>query len=391
MGRPRRARRDDPLVYTPAVSVLPSSLQRALRDRDARLTVLVVRLGALGDVLRTIPPVRLICRALPRSAIWWVVDDRWRVALEGHPDLAGTIAVPRRDWQRRVRSPAGWPSLLRSVRELRDRLRDLDPDLLLDFHGNLRSGIIGRLSGAPVRLGYAGHQAKEGNRWFTTHRVSAGSRRTPRIERNLDLVRAIGAPDGPLPLGDLPFAQAGAAAADRVVAETCGSSTAFAVINPGASVAQAYKKPPAALLSAAAVRLARRAVTPLVVWGPGEESDARQVVERAGDASVLAPPTDLPTLAALLGRGRLFVGGDSGPLHLACAVGCPVLALYGATDPMVNGPWGVPSRSVFPENRVYTGIKRIDRKGGAFAGISEEQVGRAVDDLLDELSEGVKS
>jgi ADP-heptose:LPS heptosyltransferase len=328
------------------------------------LTVLVVRLGALGDVLRTIPPVRLICRALPRSAIWWVVDDRWRVALEGHPDLAGTIAVPRRDWQRRVRSPAGWPSLLRSVRELRDRLRDLDPDLLLDFHGNLRSGIIGRLSGAPVRLGYAGHH---------------------------DLVRAIGAPDGPLPLGDLPFAQAGAAAADRVVAETCGSSTAFAVINPGASVAQAYKKPPAALLSAAAVRLARRAVTPLVVWGPGEEADARQVVERAGDASVLAPPTDLPTLAALLGRGRLFVGGDSGPLHLACAVGCPVLALYGATDPMVNGPWGVPSRSVFPETRVYTGIKRIDRKGGAFAGISEEQVGRAVDELLDELSEGVKS
>ena len=371
--------------------MLPSSLQRALRDRDARLTVLVVRLGALGDVLRTIPPVRLICRALPRSAIWWVVDDRWRVALEGDSDLAGTITVPRREWQRRVSSPAAWPALLRSVREFRDRLRALDPDLLLDFHGNLRSGIIGRLSGAPVRLGYAGHQAKEGNRWLTTHRVPAGSRRTPRIERNLDLVRAIGAPDGPLPLGDLPLARAGVAAANRVVAETCGSSGVFAVINPGASVAQAYKKPPAALLSAAVVRLARRAVTPLVVWGPGEEPDARQVVERAGEASVLAPPTDLPTLAALLERARVFVGGDSGPLHLACAVGCPALALYGVTDPVVNGPWGVPSRSVFPENRVYTGIKRIDRKGGSFAGISEEQVGRATDDLLDELSEGVKS
>jgi 3-deoxy-D-manno-octulosonic-acid transferase/heptosyltransferase-1 len=350
--------------------------------------VLVVRLGALGDILRTIPSVRLICRALPRSAVWWVVDDRWRVALEGLADLAGTIAVPRRQWERHVRSPAGWPALLRSVRELRARLRESAPDLLLDFHGNLRSGIIGRLSGAPVRLGYAGHHAKEGNRWFTTHRVPAGSRRTPRIERNLDLVRAVGAPDGPLPLGDLPLARAGADEANRIVAETCGTSRAFAVINPGASLAQAYKKPPAALLSTAAVRLARRAVTPLVVWGPGEEPDARQVVKTAGSGSVLAPPTDLPALAALLERARLFVGGDSGPLHLACAVGCPVLGLYGATDPVVNGPWGVPSRSVFPGSRVYTGIKRIDRKGGGFAGISEEQVGRAVDELLDELSAG---
>jgi ADP-heptose:LPS heptosyltransferase len=240
-------------------------------------------------------------------------------------------------------------------------------------------------------LGYAGHQAKECNRWFTTHRVPAGSRRTPRIERNLDLVRATGAPDGPLPLGDLPLARAGDASANLVVAESCGSSGKFAVINPGASVAQAYKKPPAQLLAAAAVRLARRAVTPLVVWGPGEEPDARQVVAAAGDLAVLAPPTDLPTLAALLERARVFVGGDSGPLHLACSVRCPVLALYGATDPVVNGPWGVPSRSVFPEGRVYTGIKRIDRKGGSFAGISEEQVGRAADELLNELSEGVKS
>jgi ADP-heptose:LPS heptosyltransferase len=356
-----------------------------LRDREARPTVLVLRLGALGDVLRTLPPVRLIRRALPRAAVWWVVDERWRAVLADHPDLTGTVVVPRRDWQRQVRSPAGWPALLRSVRELRGRLRGLAPDLALDFHGNLRSGVVGWLSGAPVRLGYAGHQAKEGNRLLTTHRVPSGSHRAPRIERNLDLVRALGLPDGPLPLGDLPLARAGRAAADRIVEGTRGAAAAFAVINPGASAAQAYKKPPASLLSAAAVRLTRRGVTPLVVWGPGEESDARQVVERAGDAAVLAPPTDLPTLAALLERARLFVGGDSGPLHLACVLGCPVLGLYGATDPEVNGPWGVRFRSVFSRDRVYTGIKRTDRKGSGFTGITEAQVGRAADDLLDDL------
>jgi ADP-heptose:LPS heptosyltransferase len=347
--------------------------------------VLVLRLGALGDVLRTLPPVRLIRRALPRAAVWWVVEDRWHAVLADHPDLTGAVVVPRRAWDRDLRSPARWPALLRSVRALRDRLRGLAPDLALDFHGNLRSGVVGWMSGAPVRLGYAGHQAKEGNRLWTTHRVPSGSRRTPRIERNLDLLRALGLPDGPLPLGDLPLARAGTATADRIVAGARGATAAFAVINPGASAAQAYKKPPASLLSAAAVRLSRRGVTPLVVWGPGEEPDARQVVERAGGAAVLAPATDLPALAALLERARLFVGGDSGPLHLACVLGCPVLALYGATDPQVNGPWGVPFRSVFARDRVYTGVKRTDRRAGGFAGITEEQVVQAADDLLDEL------
>jgi ADP-heptose:LPS heptosyltransferase len=373
------------VFYTPAVRALPPRLEQALRDPDARLTLLVVRLGALGDVLRTLPAVRLIRRALPRAALLWVVDDRWRIALEGHPDLTGTVVVPRRDWQRWMGSPTHWPALVRSVRDLRRRLRELQPDLVLDFHGNLRSGVIGRFAGARVRLGYAGHQAKEGNRWLTTHRVAAGPRRTPRIERNLDLVRALGLPDGPLPLGDLPFAKAGSATATRIVAETCGPEESFALINPGASAAQSYKKPPAALLSAAAVVLARARVKPLVVWGPGEEPDARDVVERAGGAAVLAPPTDLPALAALIERARMFVGGDSGPLHMACALGCPALALYGATDPVVNGPWGVESRAVFPEGRTYTGLKRIDRKSRGFDGLSEEQVRRATTDLLASL------
>jgi ADP-heptose:LPS heptosyltransferase len=267
------------------------------------------------------------------------------------------------------------------VRALRRRLRDLRPDLALDFHGNLRSGWVGHLSGAPVRLGYSGHQAKEGNRWLTTHRVASGSRRTPRIERNLELVRALGLPDAPLPVGELPLARAGRGEAERVLAEVCGPSRSFAVLNPGASAAQAYKRPPAALLAAAARTLAAREITPLVVWGPGEEEDARRVVDRAG--AVLAPSTDLPTLAALIERARLFVGGDSGPMHLACALGRPVLALFGPTDPEVNGPWGVPGRALFPAGRVYTGIKRIDREKGGFAGLSEEEVVRATEGLLD--------
>ncbi len=110
------------------------------------------------------------------------------------------------------------------------------------------------------------------------------------------------------------------------------------------------------------------------------------MVELAPGESILAPPTDLRTLAALLARARLFVGGDSGPLHLACSLGCPVIGLYGSTDPLVNGPWGVPSRAVSPPSRVYTGIKRYDRKAGGFAGFDPRQVESAVDQLLGETA-----
>ena len=156
------------------------------------------------------------------------------------------------------------------------------------------------------------------------------------------------------------------------------------MISPGASRAQAHKKPPASLLSAASRRLARDGVASLVVWGPGEEQDATRVTDEPASEAKLAPPTDLPTLAALLARARLFVGGDSGPLHLACAVGCPVVGIYGPTDPVVNSPWGVPYRTVAPEDRSYTGIKRLDRRAGGFDGLHPTRIERSLTELLAE-------
>jgi ADP-heptose:LPS heptosyltransferase len=118
-----------------------------------------------------------------------------------------------------------------------------------------------------------------------------------------------------------------------------------------------------------------------VVWGPGEEADAAAVVRAAEGSAVLAPATDLAVLAALLSGARLFVGGDSGPLHLACAAGSPVLAIYGPTDPEVNRPWGVPYRVVHPAGASYRGVKRHDR-GIGFANVRSDDVERGVDALL---------
>ena len=344
----------------------------------------------MGDVLRAIPAVRLIRTALPDAAIHWIVEPPWHALLEGHRDLDGVVLAPRREWASASLRPGVWPAPLGSLRRFGRSIRGLRPDLAVDFHGNLRSGILARWSGAPVRLGYAGHEQKEGNRLLTTHRIPSGDRRTPRIERNLALVRALGFADEPLPACELPLLAAGEDEARAIVHALPGARTDLAVVSPGASLRQAYKRPPAELLAAACAHLARRAIRPLVVWGPGEEPQARAVVEAAGGHAVLAPPTGLASLAGLLSRSRLFVGGDTGPMHLACAVGCPVIAVYGPTDPLVNRPWSEHFRVVVPPGRRYTGIKRIDRRSGGFAGIMDEHLTRALDELLDATA-GVSS
>ncbi len=365
---------------------LPERLTLRIAEHGEGLTVLALRMGAFGDILRTLPAVRLLRFSLPEARIYWIVDDRWAEVVADHPDLDGAFVVPRKEWSRRFRSPVRWPSLLVSIARFREEIRLEAPDLLVDFHGNLRSGIVGWLSGAKVRLGHSGPQQKEGNRLFTTHRVDEGPQRMPRMERNLALVRALGLPTAPLPDGGLPFSVPCALEGRDLVAGVIGRGHRYAAIVPGASAKQAYKKPPAPLLAAAARELRKRDIHPLVFYGPGEEDDARRAVEASDGAAALAPPTSLRLLAAAVRRARLLVAGDTGPLHLACAVGCPVVAIYGPTDPQVNAPWGVPHASVFPPGRTYTGIKRTDREAGGFEGLTPDAVAAAVRDVLDRTS-----
>ncbi len=265
------------------------------------------------------------------------------------------------------------------MRETLRELREPRAELALDFHANLRSAILGIASGASVRLGYEGHQQKEGNRWFTTHRIPAGPRRISRVERNLALVRALGLPEIPLLDGGIEIGDGALGLAKQALAECGCASRTYAVLAPGASRGQAYKKPPTSLLVAASRALERTGAVPLVVHGPGEEAEAREFVRTAAGKARIAPPTDLSVLAALIRGARMFVGGDTGPLHLACAVGCPVVGIYGPTDPVVNAPWGVPNVVVAPPGRGYTGVKRIDRASGGFTGLQPEQISAAIE------------
>jgi len=361
---------------------LPGPLRASIEARGSGLCILVLRLGAMGDIVRTLPAVRLLRSGLPHARIHWVAWEPWTEILRDHADLDGVVGLRRSELRGLARSPLTWPALFRAVGTVASEVRALRPGLVLDFHGDFRTGLLGLVSGAPVRLGYGGHQQKEGNRLFTNLHVPSGDRRTPRLERNLDLVAALGLPVRPVQDAGIAISPADESAARAIVRSLVAEGEPYAVLNPGASRRQAYKKPPAPLFAAAAAALAARNIRPIVVYGPGEEADAERVVTGSNGAARRAPATTLKSLAALLRGARVFVGGDSGPLHLACGVSCPVVGLYGPTDPVVNAPWNVPFVALTRPHSTHTGIKSKDRIAEGFDGLSREAVEAAVDEIL---------
>src|SRR5262245_4327443 len=108
----------------------------------------------MGDIVRTLPAVRLVRAALPDAGIHWVAWKPWSALLDGHPDLDGAIGLPRALFRSGLESPSQWPALAGEARKLINEIRALRADLALDFHGDLRSGTVSLLSGAPVRFGY---------------------------------------------------------------------------------------------------------------------------------------------------------------------------------------------------------------------------------------------
>lgn len=343
---------------------------------------LVVRLGAMGDVLRTVPAAEALRRAFPEARFAWAVDAPWAPLLECIPGFL-PVRFPRGDFKRASSRWTGWPSAAGIAAAWRRSLRAEAPDVAVDFHGNLRSGVTARFSGAPVRIGFDGAEQKEGNRRFSTHRLPLERARRPRLERNTALARALiesagleweGRPPSPLAF-DWPDEA-------RRTAERFADTGPYVAIAPAVSAAQAYKTPPIPLLVAAARRSRDAGRSVWIVWGPGERDQAERLARDCEGAAAVAPETSLVELGAVLAGASGFVGGDTGPMHLACAVGVPVLALYGPTDPRVNAPWSPRAFALSPPGREYTGVKRIDRREG-FDGLTEAAVAEAAGRLLE--------
>ncbi|MFM8978873.1 MAG: glycosyltransferase family 9 protein, partial [Planctomycetia bacterium] len=303
-------------------------------DRPAR--ILLVRLSALGDVVHALPVLAALKFRQPGFQVDWAVDDRSAGLLQGHPGLRRVVVLPRKG----LAGTAGWLKGMGPLARFAGQLRQGDYDLALDLQGNLKSGLVARLSGARCVLGAARRHTREGNHLWLSHGIDLPAGARHKVERNLALLGAALGAEVAWAAPDLGLAPAEQEAAAAALAQAGLSPAGFVALHPGSSGFGAFKRWPADRYAALARRLATRAQPVVLTFGPGEEPLV-EAVERhaAGHARRVATP-GLRVLAALLSRARLVAGGDTGPLHLAAALGVPVLGIYGPKDPAVYGPYG---------------------------------------------------
>ena len=279
---------------------------------------LIVRLGSLGDLVHTLPAASALRRAYPSARIDWLVDAPHREFLEMVPILTSLVVLTRR----------GAPGWLEARRALRAR----EYDAAIDFQGLVKSAALARLSGAARVIGFDRSALRESlAAVFYSERVDVGEGLHV-IRRNLRLAEFLGAPSATL---DFPI---GAVESAAVNAWLANDPHPFALLNPGAAWPN-KRWPPERLGAVAREVRARHGLSSVVLWGPGEQTSAQKVVEASDRAARLAPPTGLRDLVALARHARLMVSGDTGPLHIAAALGVPAVWLFGPTDPARNGPW----------------------------------------------------
>jgi len=287
------------------------------------MKALIVRLSSIGDVVHTLP-----CLVALRDGGWevgWAVEAPGGSLLERHPLLAQVAAVPR---ARRF----GWSAARQAVHHLRDARYDA----ALDFQGLWKSALWGRLAAAPRLLGFARPWRREPlSALLLSETVSLAPDVHHVIDKNLALLRPLGIDAVGLRKFPLASEEAERASAEAKLAEL--GTTDYIVLNPGGGWPS--KTWPAERYGAVARALRDRGLRAVVTWGPGEERLANRVVAASEGVAAKCPPTSLRELVEVLRRARLVVAADTGPLHIACALGTPVVGIYGPTDPARNGPF----------------------------------------------------
>jgi ADP-heptose:LPS heptosyltransferase/tRNA A-37 threonylcarbamoyl transferase component Bud32 len=297
-------------------------------DRVSAARILIVLHGAIGDITRALPLVNRLRRGYPRARIVWAIEPAAAPLLLHHPAVDEVLVFDR---------PRGVPAFLRFLRQV----RALHPDLVLDLQRHLKSGIVSRASGAPVRLGFHRRNAREGNWLFNTHRLDPMPHLSSKLEQFLRFADWLGVEEAPITFG-LRLTEA---EERRVDALLTGVASPFVVAFVGASWESRVWFPDRT--AAVADALAARGLGVVLVGGPGDVQFAESVAEAARTPLLnLTGRIDLRDLIGIFGRARAAFGPDTGPMHIAAAVGTPVISLWGATSPARSAPWGNEARVI---------------------------------------------
>ena len=359
---------------------------------QTKFRLLVVRLGAMGDILHALPAVTALRQAHPGWVIDWVVEPRWRALLvadgstgrttrlhstapdPAQPVVDGLQLAATKDWRKAPMSR----KTLHEIMSLRAGLKAGDYDTVIDLQGAVRSAVIGRMAGCQRLIGEA-EPRERAARWLFTEQVE--TRGAHVIEQAVELVSAIAGDDLKPVAPWLPVDSAAEAWVDAILppVDGGGSRQPAVLINPGAG--WGAKRWPVERYAVVAQGLIERGMRVFVNAGPGEQGLADAIVATAGSA--VAVVCTMEQLIALTRRMSLVIAGDTGPLHLACALERPVVGIYGPTDPSRNGPFGTRFRVLrSPESR--RDHTRHEAPEAGLLTISPEDVLRAADELLGE-------
>jgi heptosyltransferase-1 len=338
--------------------------------------LLIVRLGSMGDIIHTLPAVTALRQAFPRASLAWVVEERWAELLCTLPEPRSGPRSPRRplvdcvhtvntnSWRNSLLSIQTWEQVAAGLSELRAQRYEV----AVDFQGAVRSAVLARSSGAPVVYGVAQPRENVASMFYTRQMIARGSHI---VEQNLSLAESVARRRLELPKIEFPLNQAAEKQrADRLQQ----SNDDFALLNPGAG--WGAKQWPAERYGQVAKRLAEDGMKSLINFGPGEEALVREV-ESASEGTAKGAACTLTELIALTRRARLFIGGDTGPMHLAAALGIPVVAIFGPTNPARNGPFGTLSIVLRSSGSATTYSHRVRPDPGMLEISSDEVVAAA--------------
>ncbi len=288
-------------------------------------SIVIVKLSAIGDVLHGVPVAVALKRAFPGVRIGWAVEGRAADVLAGHPAVDHLFRLPR-----------GWLKAPRHVVSLRRQLRWFGADVAIDLQGLLKSGVVTRLSSAPHRIGHARPESREWSWLAYTDPVASAASHV--VDRNLALLAPLGVEAADVRF-DMPCWPVSRLRVTRWL-QSLRLPRPPVLFNPGAGWAS--KRWPVERFAAAARAVSRLDGQPVVVvWGGDQErAAAERIVADAGGGACAAPATSLQDLGELCRLARAFVSGDTGPLHLAAAVGTPCVGLFGPIAASRNGPYG---------------------------------------------------
>jgi lipopolysaccharide heptosyltransferase I len=296
--------------------------------------ILIIKPSSLGDVIHALPVLSGLRRRYPSARISWLVATSCAGVLEGHPALDEIIRFDRQRYGLLGRHPLASLEFARFVSDLRRRRFDL----VIDLQGLFRSGFLALASGARVRVGFG--NARELGWMFYSHRVAVPDAEAHAVERNLLCGRMLGLAGGP-PRFELPVHSSAAAEVWAMLA--VGGllpGQEYLLVGPGTR--WETKQWPAEHFAAALEHVAGRTSAAIVLMGmPSERPEAdRLAAALAGRAINLAGRTSLPQVIALVAGALAVLMHDSGPMHLATALGKPTVALYGPTSERRTGPYG---------------------------------------------------